>query len=316
MSAIGSGADVKAATRASAVEAGAQKIFVADMPSMKLNIGALAAFALAALFAFCAAAGERWNALPTLPPMPTPEQSGYAPVNGIKMYYAIYGKGDPVLLIHGGLANSDYWANQVAALSKTHEVIVADSRGHGRSSWTSQPIGYDLMASDYVALLDHLKIPKAAIVGWSDGGIIGIDIAMHHPDRVTKLFAQAANVTTDGVKPNMDKAPAFAAFIKRSAADHERLSPAPQNNKAFLASIEKMWASEPNWTKARLAEIRAPTAIVTGDHDEAIRREHTESMARAIPGAKLIILKDAGHFAMLQDPDAYTKAVLDFLDGQ
>jgi pimeloyl-ACP methyl ester carboxylesterase len=248
--------------------------------------------------------------------MPKPEQSGYAPVNGIKMYYAIYGKGEPILLIHGGLANSDYWANQVKELSKTHEVIVADSRGHGRSSWTSQPIGYDLMASDYVALLDDLKIPKAAIVGWSDGGIIGIDIAMRHPDRVTKLFAQAANVTTDGVKPNIDKAPAFAAFIKRSAAEHERLSPAPHDNKMFLASIEKMWATEPNWTKAQLSKIRAPVAIVTGDHDEAIKRDHTDTMASVIPGAKLVILKDVGHFAMLQDPDAYTKAVLDFLDAK
>ena len=283
---------------------------------MKPKRYAPALFAFAALFAFCAAAAERWNILPPLPPMPTPEKSGYAPVNGITMYYAIYGKGDPILLIHGGLANSDYWANQVAALSKTHEVIVADSRGHGRSSWTNQPIGYDLMASDYVALLDYLKIAKTAIVGWSDGGIIGIDIAMHHPDRVTKLFAQAANVTTDGVKPNMDKAPAFAAFIKRSASEHERLSPAPQNNKAFLASIEKMWATQPNWTKAQLSEIRMPTAIVIGDHDEAIKRPHTEYMARVIPGAKLIVLRDVGHFAMLQDPEAYTKAVLDFVDAK
>ncbi len=283
---------------------------------MTPKINAFAAFAFAAFFTTSAAAAERWNALPPLPPMPKPEQSGYAPVNGIKMYYAIYGKGDPILLIHGGLANSDYWANQVKELSKTHEVIVADSRGHGRSSWTRQPIGYDLMASDYVALLDYLTIPKTAIVGWSDGGIIGIDIAMHHPERVTKLFAQAANVTTDGVKPNMAKAPAFAAFIKRSAAEHARLSPAPQNNKAFLASIEKMWATEPNWTKAQLSEIRAPAAIVTGDHDEAIKRGHTDYMAHVIPGAKLIVLKDAGHFAMLQDPDAYTKAVLDFLDSK
>ena len=243
---------------------------------MRLKIQALAILAASAFISLAAAAAERWNTLPALPPMPAPEQSGYAPVNGIKMYYAIYGKGDPILLIHGGLANSDYWANQVRELSKTHEVIIADSRGHGRSSWTSEPIGYDLMASDYVALLDTLKIPKAAIVGWSDGGIIGIDIAMHHAERVTKLFAQAANVTTDGVQPNMDKAPAFAAFIKRSASEHERLSPAPQNNKAFLASIEKMWATQPNWTKAQLSEIRVPTAIVIGDHDEAIKRDHTE----------------------------------------
>jgi pimeloyl-ACP methyl ester carboxylesterase len=280
---------------------------------MKSKLHALAVFAILAVFASGAATAERWNTLPPLGSMPAAAVSGYAPVNGIKMYYAVYGEGDPILLIHGGLANSDYWANPVAALSKTHKVIVADSRGHGRSSWTKERIGYDLMASDYLALLDTLKIPKTAIVGWSDGGIIGLDIAMHHPERVTKLFAQAANVTTDGLKPGLDKTPAFGAFIRRSAGEHRRLSPAPLQNKAFLALIEKMWASEPNWTKAQISQIRVPTAIVLGDHDEAIKRDHTEYMADAIPGAKLIILKNVSHFAMLQDPDGYTKAILDFL---
>jgi pimeloyl-ACP methyl ester carboxylesterase len=281
--------------------------------SMKTKIQALAAFAIAALLAFGAAAAERWNTLPPLAPMPKPAQSGFAPVNGIEMYYAVFGAGDPILLIHGGLANSDYWANEVEALSKTHKVIVADSRGHGRSSRTNAPMGYDLMASDYLALLDALKIEKTAIVGWSDGGIIGLDIAMSHPERVTKLFANAANVTTDSVQPNMAKAPAFAAFIKRGAGEHRRLAPSPREIKAFLASIRRMWATQPNWTKARLEKIRVPAAIVLGDHDEAIARAHTEYMARTIPGAKLIVLKDVGHFALLQDPDAYTKAIVDFL---
>ena len=166
---------------------------------------------------WAALAAERWQTVPAAPPMPPAVEAGYAPVNGIKMYYAIYGQGDPILLVHGGLANSDYWANQVIALSKDHKVIVADSRGHGRSSRTAEPIGYDLMASDYLALLDFLKIPKTAIVGWSDGGIIGIDIAMHHPERVTKLFAQGANVTTDGVKPDTMQSPAFSGFVAKAA---------------------------------------------------------------------------------------------------
>lgn len=282
---------------------------------MKAKPLALTAFLIAALFVLNAAAAERWNTLPPLPAMPKPAQSGYAPVNGIAMYYAVHGEGEPILLIHGGLASSDYWAAEVAAISKTHKVIVADSRGHGRSSRTNAPMGYDLMASDYLALLDYLNIPKAAIVGWSDGGIIGLDIAMTHPERVTKLFAQAANVTTDGVQPGMDKAPAFAAFIKRSAAEHRRLAPSPREIKAFLASIETMWKTQPNWTKAQLEQIRVPTAIELGDHDEAITRAHTDYIASVIPGAKLIILKDVGHFALLQDPEAYTKAVLDFVDA-
>lgn len=273
--------------------------------------------ALFALFAMAglAAAEERWMTLPEPPAMPQAVESGYAPVNGIEMYYAVYGSGEPILLIHGGLGHADIWANQVIALSKDHKVVVADSRGHGRSTRNEQPYGYDLMASDFLALLDHLKIDKTALVGWSDGGIIGIDIAMSHPERLTRLFAQAANVTVDGVDPNVMNSATFNAFIERSGKDYARFSKTPDQFNAFVEQISHMWASEPAWTKEQLAAIKVPTAIVLGDHDEAITRAHTDYMASAIPGAKLVILKDASHFAMLQDPDGYTKAVLDFLGG-
>ena len=99
---------------------------------------------------------ERWEGLPKPPAMPVSNVAGYAPVNGIHMYYAIYGSGDPILLIHGGLGHADIWANQVKDLMTDHTVIVADSRGHGRSTRTDAPYGYDLMASDYLALLDYL----------------------------------------------------------------------------------------------------------------------------------------------------------------
>ncbi|MER8462566.1 alpha/beta hydrolase [Mesorhizobium sp. M1396] len=277
------------------------------------------AFAIVILFAApttFAAAEERWQTLPEPAAMPEPDQSGYAPVNGIQMYYAVFGAGDPVLLIHGGFGHADIWASQVATLSKTHKVIVADSRGHGRSTRTEQPYGYDLMASDYLALLDYLKIDKTALVGWSDGGIIGIDIALHHPERLTRLFAQAANVTTDGVDPGVMTNKTFAAYIDRSGRDYKKMSKTPDQYDAFVAQISHMWESEPAWTKEQLAKITTTTAIVAGDHDEAIKREHTEYIASAIPGAKLIILPNASHFAMLQAPDEYSQAVLDFIDAK
>lgn len=277
------------------------------------------AFAIVILFAASttfAAAEERWQTLPEPAAMPKPDQSGYAPVNGIQMYYAVFGAGDPVLLIHGGLGHADIWASQVATLSKTHKVIVADSRGHGRSTRTEQPYGYDLMASDYLALLDYLKIEKTALVGWSDGGIIGIDIALHHPERLTRLFAQAANVTTDGLDPGVMTNKTFAAYIDRSGRDYKKMSKTPDQYDAFVAQMSHMWESEPAWTKEQLAGITTPTAIVAGDHDEAIKREHTEYIASAIPGAKLIILPNASHFAMLQAPDEYSQAVLDFIDAR
>lgn len=256
---------------------------------------------------------HRWEELPAPPPMPKARQSGKAPVNGIDMYYAVYGSGEPILLIHGGLGHADIWAAEIEDLARDHMVIVADSRGHGRSTRTAAPYSYDLMASDYLALLDRLKVDKAALVGWSDGAIIGLDIAMKHPERLTRLFAHAANSKVEGVKPDMLQTMTFRAYVDRSGSDYRRLSPTPDQYEDFVREISAMWASQPNWPDADLARITVPTAIVLGDHDEAISRDHTEYLATTIPGAKLIILSSVGHFAMLQDPAGYAKAVRDFL---
>jgi pimeloyl-ACP methyl ester carboxylesterase len=123
-------------------------------------------------------AAERWQALPPTPPSVATFQSKQLKANGISIHYAIYGHGSPVILLHGGLANSDYWGHQVKALALRHRVIVMDSRGHGRTTRDARPYGYDLMADDVIALMDGLKIRKADIVGWSDGGIIGLDLAI------------------------------------------------------------------------------------------------------------------------------------------
>ena len=152
------------------------------------------------LSALPVSAAERWEELPPTPGPIHSERSGQANANGISIHYAVYGQGSPVILLHGGLANADYWGNQIKALAPHHTVIVMDSRGHGRSTRDSRPYGYDLMADDVVALMDVLKVPKADIVGWSDGAILGLDLAMRHPGRVGKIFAFAANTVTSGVK--------------------------------------------------------------------------------------------------------------------
>ena len=217
-----------------------------------------------------------------------------------------------MVLLHGGLANANYWGLQVRELAKRHRVVVMDSRGHGRSTRDAQPYGYDLMASDVTGLMDFLKIPKAAIVGWSDGAIIGLDIAMHHPERVSKLFAFAANSDPSGVA-DIAQSPVFNAFIARAEKEYEAMSPTPHDFKAFLAEITKMWETQPNWTAADLHKIAVPTWIVDADHDEAIKRENTEFMAANIPGAGLLLQPEVSHFSFLQDPEQFTADVLHFL---
>ncbi|MGZ0704870.1 alpha/beta fold hydrolase [Pseudomonas sp. L5B5] len=270
---------------------------------------------IALLMSFNSAfASERWQ---TLPPTPAPvagTQSGHAEVNGIRLYYSKVGHGSPVVLLHGGLGNADYWGLQAKALAARHTVISVDSRGHGRSTRDARPYGYDLMADDVIALLDQLKIPRADFVGWSDGAILGLDLAMRYPQRVGKVFAYAANTRTSGVKEGVEHNPTFAAYIERAGQEYTRLSPTPKEYPAFVEQIGHMWASQPNWSDADLAKIKTPVLIVDGDHDEAIKREHTEYMAAAIPGAGLLILPNVSHFAFLQDPGLFNAALEHFLD--
>ena len=260
-----------------------------------------------------AMAAERWEALPPTPaPLPG-LQTGHAELNGIRLFYAEIGQGSPVVVLHGGLANSDYLGNQVLALSGHHRVVVVDSRGHGRSTRNDQPFGYNLMTDDVVALLDRLNIQKADIVGWSDGAIIGLDMAMRHPDRVGRIFAFGANTQTSGLKDGFDKNPVFAAYMARAREEYAHLSSTPDQYDAFQEQIGKMWENQPNWTDAQLRTIRSPVLVVDGDHDEGIKREHTEYIAATIPGARLLILPNVSHFAFLQDPVLFNTALLDFL---
>ncbi|WP_413991991.1 alpha/beta fold hydrolase [Labrys okinawensis] len=281
---------------------------------MRVISAAISAFLLLIASLGTVFAAERWEILPPTPPPVAGEKSGFAEVNGIKLYYATVGKGPPVVMLHGGLGNSDYWGLQVKALAPHHQVILVDSRGHGRSTRDTRPYGYDLMADDVVALLDHLKIQRADIVGWSDGGILGLDIAIRHPDRINKIFAFAANTVTSGVKDGVEKNPTFAAYIERAGKEYGKLSATPKEYDAFVDQISHMWATQPNWSDADLKSIKAPVLVVDGDHDEAIKREHTEYIAATVPGAGLLILPNASHFAFLQDPEFFNAAVLHFLD--
>lgn len=236
-----------------------------------------------------------------------------ASINGIEVYYEIYGEGAPLILLHGGLGYGDYWVNEVPELAKSYQVIVMDSRGHGRSTFDEQPISYELMAEDVLGLMDHLNIDKADIVGWSDGGIIGLEIAIKHPERLNKVVAYGANFDPTGVRLDIGTNAYFNAYIEAASADYQQVSPAPQRWDEFLGNISNMWATEPNYTEDQLKAITTPFLILDGEKEEAIDLNQTKLMALLIPGAELALMPDTGHFAMFEQPAEFLQIVTTYL---
>ncbi|WP_162842815.1 alpha/beta fold hydrolase [Mucilaginibacter pineti] len=257
-----------------------------------------------------------WQTLPVEPTMPAANQSGLAPVNDIKMYYAIfnkYGK-DPVILLHGGFVSSDVWGFEVPLLMKTHQVIIVDSRGHGRSTMTDQPFSYSLMSSDVLLLMDFLQIKNASIVGWSDGGIIGYLLAIYHPERVNKLFTFGANYNSSGYNSAPSDTSTAARFMERAATNYRRLSSTPDNFSGLKKALSKLYGTEPNLTAAELGMIKAPAVITFGEYEQFIKRDHFKKMVKLIPNARLVMLPNIGHGGPLQDPIRFHGAVMKLLD--
>jgi pimeloyl-ACP methyl ester carboxylesterase len=265
-----------------------------------------------------AQAEDAWMKIPAPQPMPAATTSGLAKLNGISMYYASYGNapGTPILMIHGGLAHADIWSAEVADLSKDHRVIVADTRGHGRSNNDGSEYTIELLAKDYIALLDNLGIEKVHLVGWSDGANIGYQISLLAPERLASHFAHAGNVTLAGVNPAVDGNAVFASYITMMKEDYTKMSPTPDQWDAFLTGISKMWyADKPNGIEA-LSVVKVPTLVVQGQYDEAILAEHSAAIAASIPGGRLMTMPNVSHFASLQDPTAYTAAIRAWLSEQ
>ena len=256
-----------------------------------------------------------WTQLPKPVALPKTAVSGYANVNGVRLYYAVYGHGQPVLMLHGGLGNSNYWGAQVQELSKRYAVIVMDSRGHGRSTRSKQTYTYELMESDVIGLLDQLKVRQVSLIGWSDGGIIGLVMAIRHPERLKRVFAFGANSDPSGVNPKLGDSVNFNRYVARTEVEYRQLSKTPNGFSGFVEAIGKMWASEPHIT-GQLNNIRLPITIADGQYDEAILRNHTVMMAKAIRGANLVILPNVSHFAMLQNPAEFNAALETFLAGK
>ncbi len=167
------------------------------------------------------------------------------------------------------------------------------------------------MASDVVALMNYLRLRDAAIVGWSDGAIVGMEVALLYPDRVTKLFAFGANSNPSALI--LTPHPSDRAFFEEALRQYRALSPTPDQFRVLLKEDNHMDLTGPNFTRSQLRSIRVHTWIVAGDHDDSIKRSDTDFMAAQIPAAEELILPGVGHDAPLQDPDLFNAALLDFM---
>jgi pimeloyl-ACP methyl ester carboxylesterase len=278
-----------------------------------VRLAVVLACVLVALAPGSAAARPRWETLPLPPALPEPTDRGSVDVDGARIAYAIYGKGEPVLLLHGGLGNSGHFGFQLPALVDRFQVIAIDSRGQGRSTRTAATISYDLMAADAIAVLDHLHIARASIVGWSDGGEVALKLGIKFPDRVHRLFVFGANYDASGSKARGSRAATFTGYMQKCRADYQRQLRTTRGFDELTAALLPLWRTPSGITRDQLRAIQAPVAVADGDHDEIILIEQIEEMAHLIPHGKLVIFPDTSHFALWQDPAAFNQAVLDFL---
>jgi pimeloyl-ACP methyl ester carboxylesterase len=251
-----------------------------------------------------------------------PRTTGYADVNGLHMYYEVYGEGLPLVLLHGGMMTIDLaFATLIPALAGRHQVIGVELQGHGRTADIDRKVTPAALASDVVGLLDRLGIDRAHIFGHSMGGAVTLELGVSHPDRVRSLVPASAPVRPDGLHEDLAD-PARQATSTRLPTQpdfrefqeaYQRLSPHPDHFNDFHAALSQAMAGPRGWSDEQLAGITAPTLLVLGDHD-FITVEHGALMQHLIPGAQLAILPATTHMQVTRRADLLLPMLARFLD--
>jgi pimeloyl-ACP methyl ester carboxylesterase len=247
-------------------------------------------------------------------PLPAAEVEGYLDSKGARIWYAAYGSGPTLVLLHGGLGNSGNWGYQVPVfVGRGYRVIVIDSRGHGRSTRTEEPYSYALMGDDVLAVMDVLEVEKAVLVGWSDGACTALILAHRHPERVRGVVYFACNMDPSGTKP-FELTPRIERCLSRHRKDYARLSPTPDDFDSFFEAVGQMQRTQPNYTAKDLREIAVPVLILHAEHDEFIRREHAEYLHDNVASSAFELLANVSHCAPVQRPMRFSASVLAFVE--
>jgi pimeloyl-ACP methyl ester carboxylesterase len=260
----------------------------------------------------------------------TSVETGYAPINGLNMYYEIHGSGGvPVMLLHGAYMSTGMMEFLLSGLANTRQVIAVDLQGHGRTADVDRPITYEQMADDVAALMEHLGISLADIVGYSMGGSIVLQVAMRHPDSVRKLVAASGQYRLDGLYPEV-----IAGIATNSTPEimmgtpwyenYAAVAPNPEDFPTLVEKLKRLDAEEFAWDEAEIEAIAAPALLIYGDAD-VIRPEHMVELFRllgggvpgdftGLPKARLAILPSTTHVGVMNRADWLVPMVTEFLD--
>lgn len=256
--------------------------------------------------------------------------TGYAPVNGLKMYYEVHGSGDPVVLLHGAFMTISSETEWIAELAKTRKVIAVEMQGHGRTADISRPMSAANFADDVAALLDHLKIPRADVIGYSMGGGVAMQCAIRHPEKVRKVVSISAALSKDGwVKGAAESIPEITAELFNGTpieTEYKKLSPTPDAFPEFVKHVVASAATPDDIGAERLKATKAPMFFIHGDAD-GVRLEHVAEMFRLKGGgthgdmgprseSRLAILPNTSHVALMERTAVIVPMVDDFLDAK
>jgi pimeloyl-ACP methyl ester carboxylesterase len=257
--------------------------------------------------------------------------TGYAPVNGLKMYYEIHGSGDPVVLLHGSFMTiSNNWTGWIGELAKTRKVIAIEMQGHGRTADIKRDFSYENLADDVAALLDYLKIPSADLIGYSMGGGVAMQCAIRHPEKVRKVVSLSAVFRHDGwVKEALDSFPQLTAEALKGSpieTEYKKLSPTPNELPNFVKRVIAMDLKPYDFGADKLKATKAPMFFIHGDAD-GVRLEHISEMfrlkgdeifgdMRPRSASRLAILPNTTHVTLMERMPVIVPMVNDFFDAK
>ncbi|NQT27247.1 alpha/beta hydrolase [candidate division KSB1 bacterium] len=245
----------------------------------------------------------------------------YADINDVKIYYEIYGQGEPILLLHGGYGNISSQSLLIEYLSKKYQIIAVDTRGHGRSTLNDEEMTYPILANDMVMLFEKLNIGPVTVLGHSDGGIIGFILAAKYPEKVKSLITIGSNFRRDGrggMSPESNRwistiTPDTVRSWGNTENQYNELNPEADWNR-FVYKVKELWQSETELDEIDLQNIQCPVLLTHGDKDSTVKLEDIIYMSELIKKADVYIAPNGKHAHHIEQPVAFQTIVMRFLE--